>query len=709
MDTKDKIEEHFKLKQTQKKALENLSIITIRDLLYHFPTRFLEPAKNISSIEQFKEGEKISIEGTITSASMSRTFKKLQGRRRAMAKNTLRTVFGNIYITWFSQPYMAKKFPKGSNVKVEGVVKKHDGKFSMTNPEMKPIAQGEILFEKANVNSFQPTYKESKGISSLWMREKIEKALSEIKDIEDPIPENIRKKFKLPPIKDSLIYMHKPIKKTDSEIAKKRFAFEEIFLFQIRNAINRTQRKANKTESVIVDKGETNKFIKEKFPYTLTNAQKKSVEDILKDLSKDIPMSRLLEGDVGSGKTAVAACAMYSVVTSKPEKQDFGTLQVAYMAPTEILAKQQFATLCDLFKDLPISIGLITSKECKKFPSKVNKEEVTKISKTQLKKWVENGETAVVVGTHSLVQKDIKFKHLSFAIVDEQHRFGVMQRKKLLEKGNKGIHLLSMTATPIPRTLALSIYGDLDISVIDELPPERKEVETKLLKQTNKKTAYKKIEEEVKKGRQAYIICPKIEQIGTLDIRSVEEEHEYISKDIFPNYKIEMLHGRMKKEQKEKTMQDFYDGKTQILVSTTVIEVGINVENATTILIENAERFGLAELHQLRGRVLRSNHKPYCFVITNSTTDLAIKRLKLFEKYSDGFLLAEKDLELRGTGELIGTQQSGVSDIAMEGLKNVKLVEAARETACELIERDPKLKEHKTIQKIIKTKLTHME
>jgi ATP-dependent DNA helicase RecG len=402
-------------------------------------------------------------------------------------------------------------------------------------------------------------------------------------------------------------------------------------------------------------------------------------------------MSRLLEGDVGSGKTAVAATTTYAAVTTRPQGQNFGTLQVAYMCPTEILAKQHFESFIKYFYHLGISIGLITSSGCRKFPSKVDPTGWTDISRTQLLKWVANGEIPILIGTHSLIQDKVIFKHLAYVIIDEQHRFGTTQRQKLARKEKRMPHLLSMTATPIPRTLALTIYGDLDLILLDEMPHGRKPVITDIIPPTKRSETYEKIRTEIKAGRQVYVICPRIDEPDptkelALNAKSVTEEAKRLKKEIFPEFEIGIIHGKMKPSSKDEMMEDFASGKINILVATSVIEVGVNVPNATVILIEGAERFGLAQLHQLRGRVIRSNHQAYCYVFSETKTKTSMDRLKALKTAKNGFELAEHDLQLRGTGELYGRKQWGISDLAMEALKNIKMVEAARTEARTLLE-----------------------
>jgi ATP-dependent DNA helicase RecG len=407
-------------------------------------------------------------------------------------------------------------------------------------------------------------------------------------------------------------------------------------------------------------------------------------------------MTRLLEGDVGSGKTAVAAAISYAAVTSRPPGRTSGTLQVAYMCPTEILAKQHFKTFVGFFKEHQVKIGLITGKECYKFPSKVRGEEWTKISRAQLLKWVANGEIPILVGTHAIIQKSVVFQNLALAVIDEQHRFGKVHRHTLARKDGKAPHLLSMTATPIPRTLALTIYGDLDISLLDELPKGRKPVITKLVRDNEREETYEHIRRELKEGRQAYVICPRIDEPDptkalALQAKSVKAERDRLKKKVFPEYELDVLHGKMTPQEKEEVMNRFASNDIQILVATSVVEVGINVPNATMILIEGAERFGLSQLHQLRGRVIRSSHQAYCFLYPETLGQATLERMKALTTAKNGFELAEYDLALRGAGELYGARQWGMSDVAMEAIKNLKMVEAARKEAHELIKKDPAL------------------
>ena len=457
-------------------------------------------------------------------------------------------------------------------------------------------------------------------------------------------------------------------------------------------------------------------FLK-RFPFEPTNSQKKSIETILNDMARNFPMSRLLEGDVGSGKTAVAATASYVAINQKkslaPARDNLQisqNLQVAYMAPTEILATQHFESFIKYFKHLPINIGLITGSGCRKFPSKINPSGWTNISRTQLLKWVTNGEIPILIGTHALIQKTVKFKNLALVVIDEQHRFGVMQRKKLVRKDNIAPHLLSMTATPIPRTLALTIYGDLDLSLLNEMPADRKQIITEIITPDKRENTYEEIRQELKNGRQLYVICPRIfeadpEKELALNVKSAEAEAKRLKREVFQEYEIGILHSKMSKEKKEKVMQEFTEGKINILCATSVVEVGVNVPNATVIIIEGAERFGLAQLHQLRGRVIRSSHQAYCYIFAEAKSEKTIARLKALKTAKNGFELAELDLTLRGSGGLGSTKQWGITDLGMEAIKNLKMVEAARTEAIILIEKDPELNKYPLLKEKVRQKV----
>ncbi len=689
--------------ESQRRALKKLSIRTAEDLLYHFPARYGAVAE-VRQIATLAKGETVVVFGRISKLKTSKGFRT----KIPMGTAELRDDNGKIQIVWFNQPYLAKMIPEDALVRVEGKVseRRKTGEVYFSNPKIEkvekiPIGVGESLFgTDGESHHLHPVYPESRGVSSNWLFHTIQKIIGSgvLEHLTDPIPQEILEKYHLPSLKTALIFIHAPQRAQDAVAARKRFAFEEVFFIQLEK--QRERMLLQHEESFVIEKTEEQiaQFTK-RFSFELTAAQKSAISAIASDFKTGLPMARLLEGDVGSGKTAVAASTAYAVVSSRPKTQTYGTLQVAYMCPTEILAKQQFENFISFFSHLPINIGLITSSGCRKFPSKINPHSATDISRSQLLKWVANGEIPILVGTHSLIQKSVKFKHLAYAIIDEQHRFGVKQRKALVHKEKRVPHLLSMTATPIPRTLALTIYGDLDLTLLDEMPPGRKPIITTVVAPGERAATYEKVREELKKGRQCYIITPRIDEPDpskefALQAKSAKAEAERLKKEVFSEYEIAVMHSKLKDGEKEEVMEQFKDGTIQILVSTSVVEVGVNVLNATVIIIEGAERFGLSQLHQLRGRVLRSTHQAYCFVFTESAGAKTVERLKALGNAKNGFELAEYDLRFRGAGALSGRQQWGVSDIAMEALQNLKMVEAARAEARRLLEEDETLSKY---------------
>lgn len=703
----DEVVSHFRLTPVQKTALKKLGVITIRDLLYHFPTRYgdIAEARNIDSLDK---GESAVIYGKINNLNTSKGFKS----KIPMADGNVEDETGKIHCVWFNQPYLAKMYHSGDLVRVEGKISQRQktGELYFSNPKIEkverlPTGVGDSLFgEDGEKHNLYPIYPESRGITSSWIYHNLKKVFGGgiLDEIKDPIPKPILDKYNLPSIKTALIWIHAPLKRDDALSARKRFAFEEIFFIQLEKQKTRMEYAERSTFAIEPDDRSVQEFVR-RFPFQATEAQKNSINKILTDMARDKPMTRLLEGDVGSGKTAVAATVAYAVITSRnpaPQNKPLG-LQVAYMCPTEILATQHFESFIGYFAYLGVQIGLITSSGCRKFPSKVNPKGWTDISRSQLTKWIENGEIAVVVGTHSLIQKSIQFRKLAFAIIDEQHRFGTAQRASLIRKSDssQAPHLLSMTATPIPRTLALTMYGDLDITLLDQSPEGRKPIVTEIVLPDKRDQVYEHIRLELIAGRQAYVICPRIDEPDpdkelALYAKSVKAEAQRLKEKVFPEYEIGILHSRMKPKEKSTIMQQFKNGDTHILCATSVVEVGVNVPNATIIIIEGAERFGLAQLHQLRGRVMRSEHQSYCYAFTETSSAKSIERLRALATAKNGFELAELDLAQRGAGTLSGRKQWGMSDMTMEALKNLKMVEAAREEAKRLIEKDAELNDY---------------
>ncbi len=753
MQLTDQLTAHFRLVEGQRQALTKLGLKTVRDLLFYFPTRY-EQAGGEASVSGLVLGQEATLVGTLEKLETKKSWK----RKIPVSEGYLRDQSGRIKLMWFNQPYIAKMYLNGTWVKAVGKVAGKEGSLYLANPQLERAAISEEgLFEQPeatiDLDSQKKTlstdtssttktpvqgvekhklfavYPESRGITSLWFRHAVEKILAApyggptsgalwhlIDTIEDYLPAEMLKRYNLPTLKTALVWMHTPQKTRDADAARKRFAFEEVFLIQLARRRERARELREQSYTIDAPASDVNAFMAA-FPFAPTKAQHRAIEIILDDMKSGKPMSRLLEGDVGSGKTAVAATAAFSTVHTRPTDKKTGlaahagTLQVAYMAPTEILAKQHFESFIKYFEHFPITIGLITGSGCYKFPSKISREKATPISRTQLLKRVASGEIAALIGTHALVEKSVQFKHLALVIIDEQHRFGTNQRRKLAKKkiGEETSlpHLLSMTATPIPRTLALTAYGDLDLTLLDEMPAGRKRIITEIIKPEKRGAAYTLMHEQLQEGRQAYVICPRIdepdpEKAFALMAKSVTAEARRLKKEVFPEYELAILHSKMTSKEKDDVMARFARHEIDILVATSVVEVGVNVPNATMILIEGAERFGLAQLHQLRGRVVRSNHQAYCFVCPESKGEHTLARLKALATAKNGFELAEQDLLQRGPGELVGrstsggtsARQWGISDIGMEALKNIKLVEAARAEAITLVAQDETLATH---------------
>jgi ATP-dependent DNA helicase RecG len=714
MHPSDPLAKHFpRLNPLQKRALEKLNIQTVHDLLFTFPSRYGEKIETLP-VAHLVAGEQASVVGRVSGIKIGKSFTS----RKPMGELTLTDDTRSIKAIWFHQVFLAKKVPDGGLARISGTVTERNGSFSFINPEIEALVEADVasagsLFGNG-AEFFVPVYPETRGLSSSWFHHAIGRILKGHghENIPDPLPAEILKKYHLPTLASALVFIHAPQKQSDADAARKRFAFEEIFGIQLSRAQERAQYEHHASFRV-PEAPHIFEDFKKRLPFPLTVAQERAILGIAHDFASDRPMARLLEGDVGSGKTAVAAAAAYLIIHASAKGQP---LQVAYMAPTEILARQQFNSFIGLFKHLGLPIGLVTGSGAYKYPSKISRDMPADVSRTQFLKWVASGEMPVIVGTHALIQKKVQFKNLALVIIDEQHRFGLNQRAKLLKKTEKVPHLLSMTATPIPRTLALTIYGDLDLSLLDELPPGRKQVITEIVPPNKRDTAYEKIRSELAAGRQLFVICPRVNEPDptkemALNAKSAVAEAARLKREVFPKHRIAVVNGKMKPADKEKVMADFAAHKLDILVATSVIEVGVNVPNSTQIVIEGAERFGLAQLHQLRGRVVRSSHQAHCYLFTETKSEKSMERLKALATAKNGFELAEMDLALRGAGELSGTKQWGISDLGMEAIKNIKMVEAAREEAIKLIEKDPDLVHHPLLAEKIatETKEIHFE
>lgn len=672
--------------------LERLDIKTIKDLLWHFPNRY-EDFSNIKNIEDLKENEQATIKGEITKTNFRRAWKK----KFVILETTITDETDSVKITWFNQPYLKNILKEGETIFISGKTRIYKNQLTFTSPIYEISENKEKNTHTARII---PIYPETKGLTSRGIRYLIEKTLEEISEIPDIIPENIRKIANLPNVKKALKQIHFPENKKEIEKSRKRFSFEDAYLLQLSNIIKRLARSKNKAPKIKFTKKEIEEKTKQ-LPYKLTKDQETALFEILNDIKKEKPMKRLLQGDVGSGKTIIAFFA--SIITAT------NNFQTTIMTPTEILARQHYENFKKYFPEFNNGLALLTNTESKMYFGE-NLE--SGLKKTDLTKKINDGKIKIIIGTHALIQKNVKIKKLGLVIIDEQHRFGIKQRAKLTENKTLSPHLLSMTATPIPRTLAITIFGDLDISSIKELPGNRQPITTKIVSPSNRRTAYKFIKQEIKKGRQAFVICPKIEtstETNSTDkrakiwenIKAVKEEYEKLSKKIFPKMKIEMLHGKLKPKEKETIMKKFSEGKIDIIVSTSVVEVGVDIPNATIMMIEGADRFGLAQLYQFQGRVGRGKHKSYCLLFSDSNSTNTKKRLKSIVEAKNSFELAEKDLEIRGPGEFIGKNQAGMPDTAMEALQNISLIKKTKKLAEETIKKDPELKKSPELKKRI--------
>lgn len=662
--------------------LNKLGIYTVQDLMLYFPKKHIDYSSR-TLIRDLKEGETTTVFGYIKSVSAFNTQKKL-----SVVKVTVADESGRLDLSFFqakSNRFMLERtksqFPINAGIMLSGKVKRnnYDGKLTFDKPTYS-IMTGEFLEDKnsnLNIARIVPIYTVCEDLSIKVLRRAIFNAIQKYKDeIENVIPDFMREKIGLLDKKTAVEQIHFPESQELLEQARFSLIFEELFLIQLKMVRIREQNSHNHSALAlkIKEKGLVKEFI-DNLPFELTGAQKKAVNEILNDLNSDVPMARLLQGDVGSGKTVVATIMLLAGVENG--------YQGALMAPTEILAQQHYNNLQQWLSPMGISVGLFLGSQGKKIREKF---------RTDLR----NGQMNIAVGTHALIQEDVDFNNLGAIVVDEQHRFGVKQRN-VLKKKSQNPQILTMTATPIPRTLALTVHGDLDLTIIDELPKGRKPIKTSLV--TSHRGVYELIQSEIDAGRQAYVVYPLIEESETLSAKAATIEAERLQKEVFPQYKIGLLHGKLKNDEKEQVMKDFKDNKYDILVSTTVVEVGVDVPNATVMLIENAERFGLSQLHQLRGRVGRNSLQSYCILHTSTKSQETRERLNIMTQTNDGFVIAEKDLQLRGPGEFLGTRQSGLPDLIISDIvRDAKILEMARNEAIDFVKTNkiedyPKLKE----------------
>lgn len=659
-------------------VLAKLGIKTAGDLLYHFPRRH-EDRSHIIPIKDIRIGEVQVVSGKVAARGIEKTYRGFNILRVAIRDTT-----GVIYAIWFNQPYLEKQFTVGAAVILSGKVDIHKN-VQIVNPAYEILIDGGELLEAGCI---VPIYPLTKDINQRQLRRIFKEAIDKVgSSITEFLPFSIRERHKLINLPLALRKIHFPEAESDWNNARRRLVFDEFFLLQLAFA-RRKREQLEKRGIEHTSAGKLFEKVKSILPFSLTGAQLRVIEEIRKDMAKPRPMNRLIQGEVGSGKTIVAIAACLTAIESG--------YQAVLMAPTEILAEQHFLTLQKFLLQVGIRINLLIGSMSQKMREETMGE-------------IENGQSDITIGTHALLEEKVKFSNLTLVIVDEQHKFGVMQRETLRRKGLESCDLIMMSATPIPRSLAMTVYGDLDISTIDELPPGREEVNTYLISENERTHLYEFIRSEVRQGRQAYIVYPLIEESSILHLKSAAEMAEHFRKDIFPDVKIGLLHGRVDGKEKEKIMENFAKGEIDILVCTTVIEVGIDIPNASIMVIENAERFGLAQLHQMRGRVGRGDYTSYCILIGNTKTEEARRRLEILTQTSDGFQIAEEDLELRGPGEFLGTRQHGMPELKLGDITlDMKLLEIAREEAFSIFSSDPGLNEpkHRNLRMFLKGKFS---
>jgi ATP-dependent DNA helicase RecG len=666
------IEQLYLVGPARAKLLKNLGIVTLEDLLFYFPRAHNDLSK-FTSIVDLKAGETANIKAKILESKSFRT----KVRRFSLTQALVEDESGSIICVWFNQPFLAKVLKPHEEFVFSGKVTIAKNKLQLQNPVYEQVKS-----EQIHTSRLVPLYSLTANLTQKQLRHIIKTYLDKVV-LPEYLPENILLTEKLFSQDKAVKTFHFPDNYLSLKQAQSRLAFDEIFQTQLRVMQYKKLRENRKSIKIDTSINLTEKT--KQLPFELTNGQKQALNEIVNDFKKTFPANRLLEGDVGSGKTIIAALSMWLVAKN--------SLQVALLSPTEVLAIQHYNNLVSFFEPDGLDIALLTSTQ-----SKINGNPV---SKPTVISQIKSGQIKIAIGTHALLEKGVSFKSLCMIVIDEQHRFGVAQRSTL--KQNSNAHLLTMSATPIPRTLALTLYGDLDLSILKELPAGRQKIVTRIVSEENRSKAYKFIAKQIQDGRQVFVICPLIEESDKLGVKSATTEYKKLTEEIFPQYKIGLLHGRLKSTQKEKIMQEFKDNQIQILVSTSVIEVGVDVPNATVMMIEGSERFGLAQLHQFRGRVGRGEHKSYCFLFSDDPQSMSNPRLQAITESNNGFELAEKDLEIRGAGDLYGTQQSGY-DFKIATLNNLDLVERSRTYAEELLEADLSLNKFPLLKQKIESK-----
>ena len=650
-------------------SLARLGLHTLGDMLYYYPRRY-DDYSQLKPIKDLFYGEQVTVIGTIQSVHS----RSIRGGKASIIETIISDGTGALRLSYFNQPWLANRFKQGDAISVSGKIDQYLGRLVMNSPDWEPVE-----VENLHTNRIVPVYSLTERITQKWLRNQMKQVVEYwAPAVVDALPESVRNSARVMPLGQALLQVHFPDSQDKLKAARERLAFDEIFYLQM--GVLRQKRNWKSVEArrfSVSDEWLGTRLTS--LPFTLTSAQQKAISDIRADFDSGKPMNRLLQGDVGSGKTVVAALAA-GMITSNGA-------QAAIMAPTSILAEQHYRNFTKFFMEsdsLPSN-----SQEIQTIRLLVG--DTPEAEKEEIRNGLANNTIKIVIGTHAVIEQPVQFANLQFIVIDEQHRFGVEQRAELRSKGTNP-HLLVMTATPIPRSLALTLYGDLDLSIMDEMPAGRQSINTFVLRPQERERAFTLLRGQIKDGKQAFIIYPLIEESDKIEARAAVDDYETLSKEVFPNLKLGLLHGRMRPDEKDDVMFKFRDRKYDILVSTTVVEVGVDVPNATVMLVEGADRFGLAQLHQLRGRVGRGADQSYCLLIPTHEDKTENERLQAMAEFNDGFVLAERDLQQRGPGEFLGTRQSGyASSLRMASITDVKLIEKARSQAQNIFEKDPDL------------------
>jgi ATP-dependent DNA helicase RecG len=654
--------------------LARLGLYTVRDILYYYPRDYMDYARQVS-IRDLQPGQTVTLVATVKKCNC---FSSPRNTKLTIFELVVKDHTGQLKLNRFYpgtryhspawQQQQKRMYPPGAVIAASGLVKQDKYGFTLEDPQIEVIDHSQASIDSMKVGRVVPVYPLTEGVGADVVRKAVVAALPAVVQIQDALPDGLRQKYELVVIQEAIAHIHFPPDKEALDRARRRLVFDEFFYLQLGLLKRRMAQRQQQTSATLAPTGHLIEQFYQVLPFKLTGAQQRVVNDILNDLQQPTPMNRLIQGDVGSGKTVVGVVAILAAIQSG--------YQAALMAPTEVLAEQHYRKMVEWFNLMHLAVELLTGS--------------TKTSKRkQIHSQLQTGELPLLVGTHALIEDPVKFQKLGLVVIDEQHRFGVQQRARLQQKGDFP-HVLTMTATPIPRTLALTLHGDLDVSQIDELPPGRQAIQTTVLSGRDRPDTYDLIRRQVAQGRQVYVVLPLVEESEKLDLKSATEEYQHLQTEVFADFQVGLLHGRMSSAEKEAAIDRFRHNQTQIIVSTTVIEVGVDVPNATVMLIEHAERFGLSQLHQLRGRVGRGAAQSFCLLMSSSKSETARQRLKVLEQSQDGFFISEMDMRFRGPGEVLGTRQSGLPDFALASLvEDQDVLELAREAAQKVIEVDP--------------------